>query len=61
MFNRWEFTTVFDVASVLDNTLALRRRIECGELRGPRISWSESRFGRLSRCRSACLAELPKM
>jgi imidazolonepropionase-like amidohydrolase len=37
MFNRWGFTTVFDIASVLDNTLALRRRIENGELRGPRI------------------------
>jgi imidazolonepropionase-like amidohydrolase len=37
MFNRWGFTTVFDIASVLDNTLALRRRIERGELRGPRI------------------------
>lgn len=37
MFNRWGFTTVFDLASVLDNTLALRRRIESGELRGPRI------------------------
>src|ERR1700691_216863 len=37
IFNRWGFTTVFDIASVLDNTLALRRRIESGELRGPRI------------------------
>ncbi len=37
MFNRWGFTTVFDIASVLDNTLALRRRIEDRELRGPRI------------------------
>jgi len=37
MFNRWGFTTVFDIASVLDNTLALRGRIETGELRGPRI------------------------
>jgi imidazolonepropionase-like amidohydrolase len=37
MFNRWGFTTVFDVASVLDNTLALRRRIESGDLLGPRI------------------------
>jgi imidazolonepropionase-like amidohydrolase len=37
MFNRWGFTTVFDITSVLDNTLALRRRIESGELRGPRI------------------------
>jgi len=37
VFNRWGFTTVFDMTSVLDNTLALRRRIEAGELRGPRI------------------------
>lgn len=36
-FNRWGFTTVFDTASGLDNTLALRRRIDRGELRGPRI------------------------
>ncbi len=48
MFNRWGFSTVFDVASVLDNTLALRRRIESGGLRGPRILtagepvWTES-------------------
>ena len=37
MFNRWGFTTVFDISSELDNTLALRRRIESGELRGPRV------------------------
>lgn len=37
MLNRWGFTTVFDIASVLDNTLALRHRIESGEIRGPRI------------------------
>ena len=37
IFNRWGFTTVFDLASVLDNTLLLRRRIESDELRGPRI------------------------
>jgi imidazolonepropionase-like amidohydrolase len=37
MFNRWGFTTVFDIASVLENTLVLRRRIESNELRGPRI------------------------
>jgi imidazolonepropionase-like amidohydrolase len=37
MFNRWGFTTVFDISSVLDNTLSLRRRIDGGELRGPRI------------------------
>jgi imidazolonepropionase-like amidohydrolase len=37
IFNRWGFTTVFDLSSVLDNTLALRKRISSGELRGPRI------------------------
>jgi imidazolonepropionase-like amidohydrolase len=37
MLNRWGFTTVFDIASVLDNTLALRRRIDSGVVRGPRI------------------------
>jgi len=37
MLNRWGFTTVFDIASLLENTLALRRRIESGEIRGPRI------------------------
>jgi imidazolonepropionase-like amidohydrolase len=37
MFTRWGFTTVFDIASVLDNTNNIRRRIEEGEVRGPRI------------------------
>jgi len=37
MLNRWGFTTVWDIASILDNTLALRRRIASGEVRGPRI------------------------
>ena len=37
MLNRWGFTTVFDIASILDNTLALRKRIDSGEARGPRI------------------------
>lgn len=37
MLNRWGFTTVFDIASALDNTQTLRRRIESGEVRGPHI------------------------
>lgn len=37
MFTRWGFTTVFDLASPLANTLALRVRIERGEIRGPRL------------------------
>ena len=37
IFNRWGFTTVFDLASVLKNTLALRSRINSGEVRGPRL------------------------
>jgi imidazolonepropionase-like amidohydrolase len=37
MFTRWGFTTVFDIASVLDNTKAIRLRIGSGEVTGPRI------------------------
>ncbi|QUD90322.1 amidohydrolase family protein [Phenylobacterium montanum] len=37
MLNRWGFTTVFDIASATANTLALRRRIESGEIAGPKI------------------------
>jgi len=37
MLTRWGFTTVFDIASVLDNTNSIRRRIDSSEVRGPRI------------------------
>jgi imidazolonepropionase-like amidohydrolase len=37
MLTRWGFTTVFDIASVLNNTTLIRRRIESGEVQGPRI------------------------
>lgn len=37
MLTRWGFTTVFDIASVLENTNGIRRRIEAGQVRGPRI------------------------
>jgi imidazolonepropionase-like amidohydrolase len=37
MLTRWGFTTVFDIASVLDNTTLIRRRTESGEVKGPRI------------------------
>lgn len=37
MLTRWGFTTVFDFASVLTNTTLIRRRIESGEVKGPRI------------------------
>lgn len=37
MLNRWGFTTVFDIASILENTQVLRKRIESGEVRGPHI------------------------
>src|SRR4029077_15150243 len=33
MLTRWGFTTVFDIASVLENTNLIRRRIERGEVR----------------------------
>ncbi len=37
MLTRWGFTTVFDIASVLENTNLIRHRIEAGEVKGPRI------------------------
>jgi imidazolonepropionase-like amidohydrolase len=37
MLTRWGFTTVFDIASVLQNTNLIRRRIESGGVKGPRI------------------------
>lgn len=43
IFGRYGYTTVVDLASDRDNTLALRARIERGEVSGPRIltaSWS---------------------
>lgn len=37
MLTRWGFTTVWDLGSVPENTLALRRRVETGEVPGPKI------------------------
>jgi imidazolonepropionase-like amidohydrolase len=37
MLSQWGFTTVFDIASVLQNTNLIRRRIQSGEVKGPRI------------------------
>ncbi len=37
MFTEWGFTTVYDIASVLDNTNLVRKRIATGETKGPRI------------------------
>ena len=37
MLTKWGFTTVWDLGSEPNNTLALRRRIESGEILGPQI------------------------
>ena len=37
MLNRWGFTSVFDVASILANTNTIRQRIRAGAVRGPNI------------------------
>ena len=37
MLTRWGFTTVFDIASVLQNTNLIRHRIKSGKVKGPRI------------------------
>jgi imidazolonepropionase-like amidohydrolase len=37
MLTRWGFTTVWDIGSDPDDTLALRRRVNAGEIPGPNI------------------------
>lgn len=37
MLTRWGFVHVVDTGSFLENTVALRRRVEAGEIRGPSI------------------------
>lgn len=37
MFSQYGFTSVVDTGSMLENTLALRQRVESGEVLGPRI------------------------
>jgi imidazolonepropionase-like amidohydrolase len=37
MVSNYGFTTVFDIASILANTSAIRKRVEAGEVLGPRI------------------------
>ncbi|MFZ0640316.1 MAG: amidohydrolase family protein [Candidatus Acidiferrales bacterium] len=37
MFTRYGFTSVVDTGSMLENTLALRKRVDSGEVLGPRI------------------------
>jgi len=37
MLTHWGFTTVWDLGSEPSNTLALRKRVEAGEVPGPRI------------------------
>lgn len=37
MLNRWGFTSVFDVASILANTNTIRQRIRAGAVLGPNI------------------------
>ena len=37
MFSRYGFTTVVDLGSFLENTVAIRKRIDSGEVSGPKI------------------------
>jgi imidazolonepropionase-like amidohydrolase len=37
MLTRWGFTTAWDLGSDPNNTMAIRRRVEAGEVPGPRI------------------------
>lgn len=44
MFTRWGFTTVFDIASLPGDAIALRKRIVAGEVRGPNILTVDAPF-----------------
>jgi imidazolonepropionase-like amidohydrolase len=44
MLTRWGFTTVWDLGSDPFNTLALRKRVEAGEVPGPKILMAGSIF-----------------
>src|SRR6516165_10700595 len=44
MLTQWGFTTVWDLGSAPNNSLALRRRVESGEIPGPRILLAGSEF-----------------
>ena len=44
MLTRWGFTTVWDLGSMPANSLALRQRVESGEIRGPKIFLAGSLF-----------------
>ncbi len=46
MLTRWGFTTVWDLGSDPRDTLALRRRVEAGEILGPKIFTTGSIFPR---------------
>lgn len=43
-FTRWGFTTVFDIGSIPGNSLALRRRVEAGEVTGPLVLTTDGPF-----------------
>jgi len=44
MLTRWGFTTVWDLGSETGNTLALRARVDSGEVPGPRILMAGNMF-----------------
>jgi len=44
MLTRWGFTTVFDIASLPGQAIALRKRIVSGEVRGPNILTVDAPF-----------------
>ncbi len=44
MLTRWGFTAVFEIAGIPGNAIALRQRIERGELRGPLLLTTDAPF-----------------
>ena len=44
MLTRWGFTTVWDLGSDPDDSLPLRRRVDAGEIPGPKILLAGNMF-----------------
>jgi len=64
MLTRWGFTTVWDLGSDPNNSLALRRRVEAGEVPGPQILLAGDIFpknGHPSICSEMQLPKPPRL
>ena len=61
MFNQYGFTSVLDIGSDLNNTLAIKKRIESGELKGPHIITAGSGYTSKGASPSYLEVKLPEL